>query len=433
MTNNAIANASDRVIKNALSIVNSTYFLHGELINPNNSYINADLNLIETNPNNINHPELREYIGTSSISHSLASWNYLSRGIEAILHGDISSCIHLIYYAEIRAVMSIMATEGIGVFNQKHIYYSSAGHPTTFEGGTHVIVDKLIKDWINAPTKKDKVFSVIKLANFDLGNWIQATGSSVSGGYARAVVKDWFSNWSIDLRLKDDQRLRNKMSYRPHFKHPVLDQSSVIERLAKIWDSLEPIESSRFQNLDMHLSRLGIERLFKLTVGRPITNPKYRTYIEDTFDQIGLSQNDPTFRFLMREDIVEDHIIIKEAAKDRHNRLVNLNDPFPMICRAILLSRFASGFTNQLLIDSGVSPNNLGFWWKDIASKTGILDSNVTDIEPIDLFADIRDSLTNLEPDIPNFTTVWDSNNFAYPDLNNLKQFQRACFWGLGL
>ena len=69
----------------------------------------------------ITNNEINTYISASSISHLIDSWGYLSGAISSLLNGNKPIAIHLAYYSELRAVMSFLASEGIGVFNNQHV------------------------------------------------------------------------------------------------------------------------------------------------------------------------------------------------------------------------------------------------------------------------------------------------------------------------
>lgn len=63
---------------------------------------------------------LSQYIAASSLLHATDGWSYLGRSLLSLLRGDPHRCRHLAYYAELRAAMSLLATEGIGVFRNRH-------------------------------------------------------------------------------------------------------------------------------------------------------------------------------------------------------------------------------------------------------------------------------------------------------------------------
>ena len=61
----------------------------------------------------INEPHFREYVAASAPTHLIDGWSYLARAIDALLRGDAPAAVHLGYYAELRAAMSLLAGGGI--------------------------------------------------------------------------------------------------------------------------------------------------------------------------------------------------------------------------------------------------------------------------------------------------------------------------------
>lgn len=84
---------------------------------------------------------LAQYIAASAVLHANDGWSYLGRAISCLMVGDAHRALHLAYYAELRAAISLLAGEGIGIFNQKH-YVVNAAHSTlklTVSRGTHQV------------------------------------------------------------------------------------------------------------------------------------------------------------------------------------------------------------------------------------------------------------------------------------------------------
>lgn len=63
---------------------------------------------------------LAQYIAASVALHSNDGWSYLGRSVACLLAGDTHRALHLAYYAELRAAMSLLASAGIGIFNNQH-------------------------------------------------------------------------------------------------------------------------------------------------------------------------------------------------------------------------------------------------------------------------------------------------------------------------
>ena len=82
-------------------------------------------------PQPIDDKAIAEYVAASAPLHASDGWHYLARAFGAISHGDRNTAIHLAYYAELRAAMAILASEGIGVLNYVHVVVDSSGNAST--------------------------------------------------------------------------------------------------------------------------------------------------------------------------------------------------------------------------------------------------------------------------------------------------------------
>jgi hypothetical protein len=437
MPSNDLANANRQNIVDGFKKLRQTQFSKGRLLGPKNRYLEDAIGKIKTdtatNPITLNQDHISQYIGSSILVHCYDGWNFISRGMDALLNGDIGGAIHFTYYAELRACMSLMAYEGIGIFDRKHIYFNAANSTKFIKKSTHVAAKELIDEWAGSGNKKEVIFQLIRLNNRSLRDWVIASGQSTSNGYASAILNDWLKAWSIDIRLQEDQDLRNLMSYRPHFKLSQVDIAEKLRALITIWQGMEPTPDNRFANLDMHLARIGIEKLFTQVTGLPITHPAYITFIDALFNQLGEPQTQLLYRFMRRLDNPDNHFLIAEASKDIGAASMNLQDPLPMMCRAILLLRMATGTANLMVQECNVTPAQLKFWWEDFCFKNGITSSQPSGIGTLELYGDIQNSINNLSGYLHQITTLHTANAMSLTDLCSLKQFQRICFWGMGL
>src|SRR5439155_6047134 len=90
-------------------------------------------------PRKLRAAHLREYVAASTIPHCMDGWAYLGRALASYLCGDIDAARHLAYYAELRAAMSLLGSEGVGVFSRKNLVIPQTGHcPVVSASGTHV-------------------------------------------------------------------------------------------------------------------------------------------------------------------------------------------------------------------------------------------------------------------------------------------------------
>jgi hypothetical protein len=437
MPNNAIQNSSSDPIKKAIIRLGKNQFKKKRIIGPHNFYLKNTVDKINDRNIPIQTEPLCDYLAASVISHCYDGWNFLSRSIESFLNGDISSSIHFAYYSELRAVMSLMASNGIGIFDKRHVYFDSTQTPMMLFGTsagkrltTHEVAHQLINAWSQANLHREDVLKLINISNRSLSDWLIASGGTASSQYAQSIVKQWIERWSIDLKLDEDQKLRNETSYRPRFKINKVDIKDSVNNILKIWSVLEPVPSNRFQEIDKYLWRIGIEEAFKLTTGRTIKNKAYISFVDNIFQTLGEPQGQFLYDFLLRRVEKADHFILTEARKDSGNNKINLTNPSAMICRAILLLRISTGFAGSHI---NAQTQALQFWWEETSLSMGLINSIPSGIKTYDLYSDISDSISNVQINIHGLNTVRDALTLQAEDLNNIKQMQRACFWGLGL
>src|SRR3970282_1323486 len=106
-------------------------------------------------------------------------------------------------------------------------------------------------------------------------SWFRDANYSTSSSYAAEILKDWLIEWSMDLKFDEDQNLRSEMSYRPNFANYFLDIKSVLNSVKDIWQGLEPTNDHRFQELDLHLFRIALEKAFSKFTGVKTISKKY--------------------------------------------------------------------------------------------------------------------------------------------------------------
>lgn len=437
-TNAIITSANGETIKDAFERIVVSHLPNQRWLGSGNYYKSNTIDKLETETvlKLVRRKrQIEEYIAASVIIHNTDAWNYLSSSIESLLNGDISNAIHLAYYAELRSSMSLMAFEGIGIFNNKHIWFDSTTAPNLKNGpGTHKAVTDSMNEWSKLTTKKDVLFKLIRVNNNNLGDWLRESGVSARSGYASAVVNRWLKKWSIDLHLEQDRYLRNEMSYRPHFETTAINARLVITKLTQIWDVLEPTAANRFPLLDKYLLRFSLEEIYKSATGRQPSGVLFENFVTNIFGRLG---EDPTlilFDFLLRRVEPNDHLIFEEALKDSSDININRDDPFPIICRALLLLRLSTGAAQHLISESSLDPNSLRFWWEQIALQHGSIQVIPSGIDAIDLYTDIRESIDEINNlPIGSMNSIKEAFTNVPEQLFYIKQFQRTAIWGIGL
>lgn len=369
--------------------------------------------------------DLRNYIAASTLTHAFDSWNFISRGVTSILQGDINTAIHLLYYSEVRSVMSILASSGIGIFGNKHYFLDSAGQFISFGESTHTVVDRCIKEF--EAGSNSKLRSFLACVNFDgisLEEFIDHSGVESSGALTAKYFTGRLATWSIDLKLEQDQQERNITSYRPNFCRDRVAKT-LVASLTEIWRELEPNGSLSFEKIDRYI---GLSTMNSLIGGG---RKKKLKIIQKTLEYFV----DPGYCDKIMKELdkrkINKPLIFKLAEKDKNNRSINFSNPLPMLCRAILLARIATGLVEKNVRHPKFNRIGLEVWWKDTAIKLGIIGGKSKQ-SSIDLWADVQDSLDNLELDKLKSFRIKQLNNAKPNELLVLSQFQRIAFWSLG-
>ena len=171
--------------------------------------------------------------------------------------GDPDSARHLGYYAELRAAMSILAGDGIGVFLNKHIVVTKEQECVFLDyGTTHRFAWEALKAWASSSAGLKILFRVIKPGGILLQDWLDQF--SAGSGF---IASEWLQRWGLDLsRLTKDRDARNLASYRPTAftspgPRPIGD---TMEAILRFWEICEPGAVGGFPILDRHLLRRSL-------------------------------------------------------------------------------------------------------------------------------------------------------------------------------
>ena len=447
----AVQEASVLEMIRSLEDLKVSAFPYGEWLTRNNRYGNDIIGIYRSDlgtPRTY-HKFLKDYTATSSILHCSDAWTFISRAVGSLIDGDVSSAIFFTYYSELRSLMSMFATNGISILNNKHIFINSRGKAVRFgKAGTHDQVDQVLTDFIADPLKGDLLLEWLRVDNNTLKDWVRATGT-LSSGY---LTQDWLKKWSVDVKqLEFDHDTRNEVSYRPHKLKNNLYKFSYRDNLTKIlsfWELCEPTHLNNFHLLDKHLLRLSLQAIFDnkpyrgtSSNGRRNKNSKsyksaFRRFIIRAADNLTSKPSLSLVKFLSREDNPEDSDLIKEARKPAYDERNKTYDVIPMVARALMLLRISTAGSEYLLKKAEVNKSDLEFWWSDVGNKNGFWINGVlpTDFRD-DLWPDISASLSNIKTYCSHnsVNNLKDLSKLTNEDITRFKQLNQIPLWGLGL
>lgn len=386
-------------------------------------------------PKTVDDGALIEYIAASAPTHAIDGWSYLARATDAVLRGDHCAALHLGYYAELRAAMSILASEGIGIFNQRHPVIDATGVATTSisrawqwdtkkskyedrRAGTHAIVWPILSHWGSLERSAKLIDSLIAPEGYSLRRWLDALSIPRP---VRAISKGWFENWGVDLgRLSEDHEARNMVSYRPsEFRLPPAQHApDAINFVSRLWGLFEPASSGRFPELEGELLRKIVRES-----GVAVNDAQLQA-------ELGMTPAVASrwVTFLTSADNSLPLVLAEKVDDIEHTECA-----LQVISRAALLLFLATGSTRKHFVDAGYTSAMLEFFWKRQCELRFFGPAIALPVDPIDLWQDIKDHIDDAE--------AWRASSAAdttlgewrktQPDvMNQIVGFELAGIWG---
>ncbi|WP_446830481.1 hypothetical protein [Candidatus Foliamicus sp.] len=340
--------------------------------------------------------QLTDYIGASTIGHCFDGWSFLGRAIEAELAGDPGSARHLGYYAELRAAMSLLACEGIGIFDRHHAVVRSNGSCEGFGKGkpTHEVVWDVLNAWSRTNESAERLMGIIRPDGIPLAQWI-----GQFGGSAQFITHSWLEQWGLDLeRLKSDRKARNQASYRPAIVSgsPPADVEQTIFAVDELWTLCDPGGSGGFPVMDRHLLRRVLVLLFELKgdgLKPPDNMGKFKRRVERMLNAMDTAATWKEFQKFLTFEMsrVPSSLLVDangrvQADHKSHSRQV--------LARATLLLRLATGSVSDLLKASGSDfERELKFWWNGDAVRRRLWSLGAAPESFLELWSDVETAL----------------------------------------
>ncbi len=369
----------------------------------------------DLNNNHIREKHLTTYIGASSVGHCFDGWKYLGRAISSATELDLNTARHLAYYAELRATMSILSSQGIAIFKDRHIILSKNKIYSRKGPSTHPMAWEGLGYFANKRGSAYSLLSIIKPDQHSLNDWLTTLGIDT---YREKLGREWLKTWGLDIkRFSLDQEVRNYLSYRPsqiNEKHQI-DFKYLVKLIHDIWESSE---FPTFTKIDAQLLRRSMKTGFEFLTGTKVEDhlPEYEKRISSLVWSLAPTGYSPEFWIRYLTDFTDESIIIKEAFGT-----ADLNQPnqyIQMISRAFLLLRIASGYVKQNFEQAGITGKELKFWWSPLIKHLGYTNEKIEENELNDvLFTDAISCKDSLYAQIsnPRFsldTFSWVNNYF---------------------
>lgn len=356
----AIKNSSGQLITDAFPAIASGWSSKIWL-NPSNRYYNFKKLDSDIKASSIISNDIIDYIASSVIFHSSDGWSYFGRAINSLLNGDHESARHLLYYSELRAAMSLLAYNGIGVFNSRHIAVNSTGSITglfnveyrdtrnrvqRYNTGTHAFVWDAFR--LLVPNQLSATFlKCISPQNTALDQFLPNSTASKN-----KIIQSLLNKIGLDYKLfADDHISRNHSSYRPTFINEIIspDAAKVSHTVKQIFQNSRPTEIAPFDGIDKLILHYTMRESAKVQ-GNKNFNAFISAFEADRANP-SLSENLITY---LKSPLSSDNLL---ALAKSGNSLLDGNYTIEMMCRAFVLLRFSTGVCKNLF--SSLSPGQL--------------------------------------------------------------------------
>jgi hypothetical protein len=370
-------------------------FQRADWLPSSNTYFNQNVKKIETqgktSPPSFSNLDLADYITVSGALHCVDGWSYLARAFCAHIQGDPYSATHLAYYAELRAAMAILASQGTGIFGriQAIVDRKTICHP--IEGyTTHQAVWMFLEYWADRKGATALLHNIIRPGSRPLVDWISGFGAGTVT--SRLIAQQWCRLWGLDLKtLGDDQNTRNESSYRlTQLRRtspvPAQDAATFVNDFWRLFRPWPP----NFGVLDNYLLRKILHKAFVRTYDAQITDPRFHTHVAQMLAAVqpsGMSEQE-WISFLT--DTAEPVVF---AYANGIADLSNSEHHMHVMSRAALLLRLASGATENLFASANVQKNDLSFWSLAFGSARGFWEPGAEPDDMLDLWQDVEEAL----------------------------------------
>jgi hypothetical protein len=442
-----LAAASGTAIRTALSNMRGFYNTRRNawINTAGNRYITDTLGQLrrEFGSGAIDNSAIIDYVASSICVHCFNGWSYLSTAVNALLEGEYGNAIHNAYYAELRSMMSFLATQGIGVFDNQNILIDPTGTAifATPNLSTHLFAKTAFDQWLNMPGNADSLLRLLVIEGYPLKDWLDSTGFPPASELPGKLAGEWFRDWSVDLDIIDDEQIfRNFVSYRPQcFDLNIARQSddvqSRLQFITELWKLCAPGKLFDYSILRTALQVL-YEQLFTTDLLYLDVEKDWKPLLAD----LGMNPEDRVsqhlVKFFRREVEPIDNVIFDRAKSIIFRTPVQESDTEPMgiISRACLLLLITTKVIETILRQTGTSRADLHFWYSNIGLKTGYWDAGNEPALFSDLWLDVEGELADLKSWLNSPGTIrspYTLQRDLRQKISRINQLSRAYLWGM--
>lgn len=368
--------------------------------------------------------DIADYAAASVPLHLGDAWTYFGRAMQAVSSGSIDVAQHLLYYCELRAMNALLFRHGVLLMGERNFVLTTSGIEKvpfpegagSLERNSHQSIWVLFTEWARTAGGASFCGDVVRFNGQPLQAWAAERPQPVDlTGAMGSLLKDW----GVDIaRFSSDRAVRNNSSYTPTRLRPTPTEVSpayIADLLDQVWRLVAPVGDVAFQQFDPFIARIAFDSFARSeTTGETTDSDSTDTGVgeEDEAEIVGsYVPGDRTAtefwveRVLGRSagrfvpEFIDDHTkhptpsVLVDASPDLSGESAarQFNG---MVGRALILLRFATGATRDLIAAAGCSTTDVDFWIQDMLLLHGIRVPETSDYR--DLWFDVEDAVDEL-------------------------------------
>lgn len=340
-------------------------------------------------------------LAAEQLIHLIEGWRYIASATNAMLSHAGDQALHLAYYAELRAAMSLFSWSGIRVKQCSYYYLDSQGKQKKLDNQkTHAAVWGLWKEWVKRPDAMSLFNDGIRLhPSVSLGD--------VVGSVRYVNTAATLSNWGVDLwDATRDRNARNTSSYEAKLasKSLVTMEKKYVDLVLDLWRLFlsDGFSLSFDAALINHIVADAIPKLIHQSQCNP--KPTAQEQLADIaisiFATTGVEEVDILRRLNPSAYSFTPFVMAADQATNVEN----------VLCRGYFLLRMAMLATKKSIATS--PSNSAKKWMENWLFHVGLWNPG-DGIDLVDIEEDYRISVEELDPTPPFPSSLWTAENIG--------------------
>ncbi|WP_149931847.1 hypothetical protein [Acinetobacter oleivorans] len=384
--------------------------------------------LTASTTSSISTQDFGELCNLTSFNHYFDGFNYFKCFLKSLLNHDYKIATHLLYYAELRWLKSLLSSQGIINFNKLYLVSTSTGFKDIsahLKGTSHQKSWDLFSAWAQLNCSDTLLSNTFSFYSIPYDNWLKA-GCAPSSSH---VLTTWVSSLEPKLQFLNDKDFRNQVSYRAHEDFSMFEDPNLSLSIKFILDDIHQILSIEentdlFQFIDSEIFFMSVFSQFSHISEEEDRNTAISSFFQTACQNLGKSSE--LAQQLSQKAFHSDNLFYKLRSLVS---VTDLNSIKYMFYRAILLMRIACSSLRMNISKSTKDLSDFRGWFRSKLTNSPWIDAD-TESEILNYSIELEDFKTEedaLFASLPN--SLWQLSPNNYSKLLKLSDLEIAASW----